>query len=61
VHELDNEAFRQAREHLAGQPELVARARREFRGKILGCWCKPEACHGDVLVELDGNQPDLEM
>ena len=18
----------------------------------LGCWCKPEACHGDVLVEL---------
>ena len=21
-------------------------------GKILVCWCKPEACHGDVLVEL---------
>jgi hypothetical protein len=21
-------------------------------GKILGCWCKPQACHGDVLVEL---------
>lgn len=18
----------------------------------LGCWCKPEACHGDVLVQL---------
>jgi|TARA_R110000868_G_scaffold195851_1_gene441596 hypothetical protein len=21
-------------------------------GKILGCWCKPQACHGDVLLEL---------
>jgi hypothetical protein len=24
----------------------------ELRGKNLGCWCKPDACHGDVLVEL---------
>ncbi len=24
----------------------------ELDGKILGCWCKPKACHGDVLVEL---------
>lgn len=24
----------------------------ELRGKILGCWCKPKPCHGDVLVEL---------
>lgn len=24
----------------------------ELRGKTLGCWCKPEACHGDVLVEI---------
>jgi hypothetical protein len=23
-----------------------------LRGKTLGCWCKPEECHGDVLVEL---------
>jgi hypothetical protein len=21
-------------------------------GKRLGCWCKPAACHGDVLVRL---------
>lgn len=21
-------------------------------GKILGCWCSPNACHGDVLVRL---------
>ncbi len=24
----------------------------ELRGKRLGCFCKPLACHGDVLVEL---------
>lgn len=24
----------------------------ELRGKILGCWCHPHPCHGDVLVEL---------
>lgn len=24
----------------------------ELKGKILGCWCKPAACHGDVLVQL---------
>ncbi|NIN36611.1 MAG: DUF4326 domain-containing protein [Gammaproteobacteria bacterium] len=24
----------------------------ELTGKTLVCWCKPEACHGDVLVEL---------
>jgi len=24
----------------------------ELDGKVLGCWCKPEPCHGDVLVEL---------
>lgn len=23
-----------------------------LKGKTLGCWCKPKACHGDVLVEL---------
>jgi len=24
----------------------------ELDGKVLGCWCKPNACHGDVIVEL---------
>lgn len=25
-----------------------------LRGKTLGCFCKPQACHGDVIVELLG-------
>jgi hypothetical protein len=24
----------------------------ELAGKTLGCWCKPDACHGDILAEL---------
>ena len=24
----------------------------ELEDKILGCWCKPLPCHGDVLAEL---------
>jgi len=35
----------------------------ELKDKILGCWCKPKSCHGDILVELvkklqDGNNRD---
>jgi len=33
------------------RPELVA-ALGELRGKVLGCWCPPQPCHGDVLVDL---------
>ena len=24
----------------------------ELQGKELGCWCKPESCHGDILIKL---------
>lgn len=24
----------------------------ELEGKTLGCFCKPLACHGDILVDL---------
>ena len=24
----------------------------ELRGKVLGCWCKPARCHGDILVRV---------
>jgi hypothetical protein len=46
------EAIARFREWFLAQPELVARARRELRGKVLGCWCKPAACHGDVIAEI---------
>lgn len=24
----------------------------QLRGKTLGCWCKPETCHGEILLKL---------
>lgn len=24
----------------------------ELKGKTLGCWCAPQACHGDILMKL---------
>ena len=24
----------------------------ELEGKILGCWCAPKPCHGDILLKL---------
>lgn len=29
----------------------------ELKGKILGCWCSPKACHGDVLARMAEEQP----
>ncbi len=44
-------ALEQYRAWVMRQPELMA-ALGELRGKVLGCWCAPRLCHGDVLVEL---------
>lgn len=33
------------------QPDLMA-ALPELAGKTLVCWCKPDRCHGEVLLRL---------
>lgn len=43
---------------LKDQSELMA-ALPELRGKVLGCWCAPYACHGDVLVRLANESETL--
>lgn len=30
---------------------------KDLRGKNLGCWCHPDACHGDVLVDMIASLP----
>jgi hypothetical protein len=44
--------IRTYRAWLLAQPALVERARRELAGKVLGCWCAPSPCHGDVLADV---------
>lgn len=45
------ECISKYREYILNSPALMSRLG-ELKGKELGCWCKPEPCHGDVLVEL---------
>lgn len=39
------------REYILSNKELMD-SLSELKGKNLGCWCQPEKCHGDILIEL---------
>jgi hypothetical protein len=39
-----------AEHYLPRKPSLLA-ALPELNGKVLGCWCLPQLCHGEVLLE----------
>lgn len=36
---------------LIEEPGLLKKLR-ELKGKTLGCWCKPQRCHGDILIKM---------
>lgn len=44
------EVIEKYRNYLDGN-ELLKSKLDELRGKTLGCFCAPLACHGDVLIE----------
>ena len=46
-------------ENLQKDPGKWLMAILDLYGKSLGCWCKPEACHGDVLVEYAEKLQDI--
>lgn len=50
--ETREDAIRLYEEWIRSQPELMEAVKKELRGKILGCWCAPLACHGDVLIRI---------
>lgn len=33
-------------------PEVLAKIKALPHNAVLGCWCKPKQCHGDVIVKL---------
>jgi hypothetical protein len=45
------EALSKYREYVLSRPDLMD-SLNELEGKVLGCFCKPELCHGDILLEL---------
>lgn len=52
-----DEVIARYRDWIVEQPDLLARLP-ELKGKRLGCWCSPLACHGDVLAEMADRLPD---
>ena len=54
------QVIRAYREWIKHQPELLTSIE-ELRGKTLVCWCCPEACHGDVLLELLEGSSELKI
>lgn len=46
--------------YLQYKPSLQSRFD-SLRGKVLGCWCHPERCHGDTLInQISGETPPEE-
>jgi hypothetical protein len=45
------EVIEKYRDYVLNSPDLLSRLP-TLHGKILGCFCAPLPCHGDVLLEL---------
>ena len=54
------EAIAKYAEWLLEQNHLLEVLKSELKGKILGCWCSPKACHGDILAALANEDSDGE-
>lgn len=54
VHGNREEVIRKYHDWILTQSHLLE-ALPELENKILGCWCYPKSCHGDILIELVKN------
>ena len=50
VVESRTEAIKKYEEYLLSNEDLMS-SLSELKGKVLGCWCKPKSCHGDILLK----------
>lgn len=46
-----DEAVEKYEEYARNNPEIM-NSLDELENKIIGCWCAPNKCHGDVLIKL---------
>jgi hypothetical protein len=47
-----DEVIQKYRDYLFSSPVRVAMVKERLRGRDLVCWCSPQACHADVLMEV---------
>ena len=50
--ETREDAITKFEQWVRSQPSMMAFIKQELRGKVLGCWCVPQACHGEVLARI---------
>jgi len=50
--ETREESISEHRKWFLAQPDLIRKAKKELKGKVLACWCSPQTCHADVLAEV---------
>lgn len=51
LHGTREQVIQMYKEYILTQEDLI-KDLKLLKDKRLGCWCKPQACHGDVLAEL---------
>lgn len=55
------EAIEKYEKYLLSNQELLSRLH-ELKNKVLGCWCVPSSCHGDILKKyVDRLEKGLEI
>ncbi|MCK9227634.1 MAG: DUF4326 domain-containing protein [Syntrophorhabdaceae bacterium] len=47
-----DEVIEKYEEYVRSSPDLMEKIRKEIPGKVLGCWCAPRRCHGEVLIKI---------
>ena len=52
------ESIEKFEEYLLSNEELMS-SLPELKGKVLGCWCKPKSCHGDILLKYANGSSKL--
>lgn len=46
------EVVKKYSEWVMTQPDLINKVKSELKDKVLGCFCSPLACHGDILIKI---------
>jgi hypothetical protein len=47
-----DEVIEKYENYLNEHPELITLAMKELKNKNLVCFCAPQRCHGDILLEI---------
>lgn len=53
------EAIECYKNYIEATPELLQAAKKELKGKILGCHCVPLPCHGEVLLKIANEEAEI--